>query len=174
MFEKFFKLKNKKNSNKGFTLIELLVVVAIIGILSSVVLASLNTARSKARNAKRALDVKNIVTALNMYYNEYGCLPTTTLTTCSGSGSYTEGNAGGWDYSSQGGFLTFLKNSAIMKDVPVDPTNNMSGDGTSNNYSYRYYCYKPAETSYPGVYVGYWKENPWTFVDYYDGSVICK
>ncbi len=53
-------------SNKGFTLIELLVVIAIIGILSSVVLASLNNAREKARDARRISDVKNIQLALEL------------------------------------------------------------------------------------------------------------
>jgi len=53
--------------NKGFTLIELLVVIAIIGILSSVVLASLNSARRKARDARRIADLKQIQIALEMY-----------------------------------------------------------------------------------------------------------
>jgi len=66
---------NHKNSNKAFTLIELLVVIAIIGVLAAVVLASLNSARAKARDAQRLSDLKQIQTALEMYYNEYGYYP---------------------------------------------------------------------------------------------------
>ncbi|OGG59464.1 hypothetical protein A2765_01900 [Candidatus Kaiserbacteria bacterium RIFCSPHIGHO2_01_FULL_56_24] len=56
-------------SERGFTLIELLVVIAIIGILSSVVLASLNSARKKGRDARRVSDVKQIQLALELYYD---------------------------------------------------------------------------------------------------------
>ncbi len=55
--------------NKGFTLVELLVVIAIIGILSSVVIASMNSARIRARDARRVSDIKQIQLALEMYYN---------------------------------------------------------------------------------------------------------
>jgi len=53
----------------GFTLIELLVVIAIIGVLASVVLASLNTARAKARNTRRISDLRQISLALELYYD---------------------------------------------------------------------------------------------------------
>ncbi len=56
-------------SNKGFTLIELLVVIAIIGILSSVVLASLNSARKKGRDARRVSDLKQLQLALELSYD---------------------------------------------------------------------------------------------------------
>ncbi len=59
----------KNEKNQGFTLIELLVVIAIIGVLASVVLASLNTARKKSRDARRIADVKQIQLALELYFD---------------------------------------------------------------------------------------------------------
>ncbi len=56
----------------GFTLIELLVVIAIIGVLSTVVLASLNTARARARDSARISNIKQVQSALAMYHSENG------------------------------------------------------------------------------------------------------
>jgi len=61
-----------RHGERGFTLIELLVVIAIIGILSSVVLASLNGARVKGRDARRLSDLKQIQIALELYYDSGG------------------------------------------------------------------------------------------------------
>jgi prepilin-type N-terminal cleavage/methylation domain-containing protein len=57
------------NLKKGFTLIELLVVIAIIGILSSVVLASLNTARAKGADAAVKSNLNNIRAQAEIVYD---------------------------------------------------------------------------------------------------------
>ncbi len=68
-------VKKLKQNQKGFTLIELLVVIAIIGLLASVVLLALNSARSKSRDAKRVADARQISSALELYYNDANSYP---------------------------------------------------------------------------------------------------
>ncbi|MFZ5932786.1 MAG: type II secretion system protein [Patescibacteria group bacterium] len=60
---------------KGFTLIELLVAISIIAIISTVLLANFNAARERGRDAQRKSDLRNIQTALRVYYNDYGAYP---------------------------------------------------------------------------------------------------
>lgn len=74
-------LKIMKNNKPGFTLIELLVVIAIIGLLSTLSIIALNSARARSRDARRISDVKQIQTALEMYYNLADKYPATIATT---------------------------------------------------------------------------------------------
>lgn len=89
----------KRNKDKkytgGFTLIELLVVIAIIAILSTVVMAGLNSARLKGRDAKRLSDIKQTQAAFELYFDSCSGYPNaftlTESTGCTGSvnlGSY--------------------------------------------------------------------------------------
>lgn len=112
---------------RGFTLIELLVVIAIIGILSSVVLASLNTARFKGNDAKRLSDMQEVQKALEFYYDANGAYPNTSsgwYGTCSNFGSKTTSGATGW-----------VPNLAptYMPILPTDP----QPIGSSGCYLYR-------------------------------------
>ena len=74
---------------RGFTLIELLVVIAIIGLLSTLAVVALNNARMKSRDAKRVSDVKQIQTALELYYNDVNLYPAAPLGTAIASGGVT-------------------------------------------------------------------------------------
>ncbi len=73
---------------KGFTLIELLVVIAIIGLLSTLAVVALNNARQKSRDAKRVSDIKQVQTALELYYNDANAYPATADIATGGTVTY--------------------------------------------------------------------------------------
>ncbi len=81
------------SKNKGFTLIELLVVISIIGLLSSVVLASLNSARDKSRDAVRIQTLSQYASALELYHDATGHYP---ITGGAWYGSCFIANGGNW------------------------------------------------------------------------------
>lgn len=97
----------KQSANKGFTLIELLVVIAIIGVLASIVLASLNSARRKSRDARRIVDIKQIQLALELYFDGQGSQYPAASITCDTSTAY--------------GLETLVTNGYIPQ-VPRDPS----------------------------------------------------
>ncbi len=122
---------------KGFTLIELLVVISIISFLSSIVLASLNTARAKARDVQRISDMKQLQNALELYRNDHGSYPVqNNWTSC---------------YSSPGinTALRGLIDGGYIKQIPVDP---FGGSSTKDNNCWNYE-YKD------GTPQGYWCEG---------------
>jgi type II secretion system protein G len=71
--------------NRGFTLIELLVVIAIIGILSSVVLVSLNSARERAKVANAVAQLRELRNVVAAYYIDTGQYPADCGLTCTQS-----------------------------------------------------------------------------------------
>ena len=136
---------------KGFTLIELLVVVAIIGILASVVLASLNSARAKARDARRLSDVTQLRNAFNLYANDnngnfplasgYYCIGLNDGQTCWNGFAH---NSGGTGASGSTALMSAL--APYMPTPPADPSPTRSvGDRYiySANSGEAWHCTNP-------------------------------
>lgn len=122
-------MNSKVKAQKGFTLIELLVVISIIGILSSVVLVSLNNAKARARDATRISDMNQIQKALMLYKDDHGRYPSISGDSC----------CDGWDQSPCGAnsFIGALATEGFYSETPTDPVGG-SGNGC---YGYNYYRY---------------------------------
>ena len=101
---------------RGFTLIELLIVIAIIGLLSTIITVAMGNARLKARDAKRMSDLKQIQTALELYYTDQNAYPA--------GNSIQLGSANYACLNLVSGFTTAGCPNAFMATVPVDPSNN--------------------------------------------------
>lgn len=128
-------------NSKGFTLIELLVVIAIIGLLASIVLASLNSARKKARDARRQADLKQLQNALELYANDNGGLYPLggTPATCGGSSGCLVNDSTAGLAAATGGL-----DSQYMTTLPADPLDDASLDHV--------YYYKIDNTTSPTQY----------------------
>jgi len=102
---------------KGFTLVELLVVIAIIALLSTLSVVALNSARAKARDARRLSDIKQIRTALEMYFDSNMAYPDPTASTTLGTGTMACLTSTGWTTTAG------CTGTIFMQKVPTDPQN---------------------------------------------------
>ncbi|MFA6271877.1 MAG: type II secretion system protein [Patescibacteria group bacterium] len=121
----------KSKHPNGFTLIELLVVIAIIGLLATIAVVALNSARTDARNVKRKADLSQIANALEIYYDRYGRYPDNSTATGYGEEDITNIYGFNWDLSClEGGskdvFLSPLTQTGIMATTPNDPLYRMT------------------------------------------------
>jgi prepilin-type N-terminal cleavage/methylation domain-containing protein len=119
----------KNTKSLGFTLIELLVVISVIGFLATASMVAFNSARKKARDAQRLADMKQIQTALELYFDNNGQYPTSDGDGCDS-----------WDVGNKDFQLLNNKLPGIMNKAPNDPT------ATGNCNGYKYYRYTEALT----------------------------
>lgn len=68
-------MQKQKEQTAGFTLLELLIAIAIVGVLSALLLASFIGVRAKGRDAQRKADIRQLQTALQLYYSDQNAYP---------------------------------------------------------------------------------------------------
>ncbi|MEI7451701.1 MAG: FISUMP domain-containing protein [Candidatus Falkowbacteria bacterium] len=123
-------MKNKK----AFTLIELLVVIAIIGILATIAVIALQNARAKARDARRVADVKQMQTALELFFNDAQRYPTANELTSGGALVHSDG------YSTTT-YMAIIPTPPSPADGSCTSTSAYSYSPTSDGASYSIsYC----------------------------------
>lgn len=117
-------ITHTKKDRSGFTLIELLIVLAIVSLLASVILASLSTARRSARDAERISELREMQTALELYYSDHQEYP-------DGDGE----GSGAWDTPGNGTFIDALVDGGYMSGHLGDP---LADDAEGNLRYYRF------------------------------------
>lgn len=101
-----------KSQQDGFTLVELLVVISIIGILAAMLLTNFVGVRGRAGDAKKKNDLRQLKTALRLYYNDFQHYPTASGASIAGCGLDGDTTCGG-EFAAGG-------NSVYMNQLPVD------------------------------------------------------
>lgn len=117
--------KGHRFSRLGFTLVELLVVISIIGILASLIVVNLAGARERARDTQRKNDLRQVQTALRLYFNDFQEYPVSGP----GSAGAISITHGGTTYNWGSAFAV---SGNLYMDLPTDPVN--AGDFL---YNYR-------------------------------------
>ncbi len=119
--------------SRGFTLIELLVVIAITGLLASIVLVSLNSARKKARDARRIADLQQIKKALELYYSNNGHYPPPSTEPSCVYNQHCFASSWSWNWPQVGTML-----SPYLSKLPKDPLNTPYGCSPYQNDCFIY------------------------------------
>lgn len=146
-------------NKKGFTLIELLVVIVIIGLLATMALIALNSARAKGRDAKRVADIKQMQTALELYYNDQHNYPSGTDLVI---GEGTSCNSAACDNlctkdvgtSGNDGFINGAcgaDSASLMAVAPADPDPGVADCGTTGDDN-GFYVYNQINSGEAGDY----------------------